>query len=163
MIEVGERRRVVERAAIFDADEVSRLSLRNAQESLSQRGESAASAAAATAMERAQALGIDEISVTWSFPIALTAFGYTRTTGRAGDGILQGFSTKPDQYEGKYPIVAVATETEAVLISLNPSRVLNWLAANDAADPSTQDPKLQVLRVFASEGTNPRPARWCEL
>ena len=38
VIDVGERRRVVERAALFDASEVSRLSLSDAQESLSERG-----------------------------------------------------------------------------------------------------------------------------
>ena len=158
VIEVGRRRRVVERAALFDKAEVSRLNLRDAQQSLSERGESAASQAVGAAMDRAQELGIDDVSVTWAFPIALAAFGYTRTTSRAGDGILHGFSTKSDQYQGKYPIFAVATDTEAVLITLNAARVMDWLAKNNAGDPPGEDPKLQILRIFASEASTPRPA-----
>ena len=158
LIEVGQRRRVVERAALFDTSEVSRLSLSGAQESLDQRGETAASRAVVAAINRAHGLGIDDISVTWAFPIALAAFGYTRTTGRPGEGILQGFLTSSDQYQGKYPIFAVATDTEAVLITLNAARVMGWLAEEGASDPAGEDPKLQVLRIFASEALNPRPA-----
>ena len=153
--EVGERRHVVERAALFDTDEVSRLSLHDARESLRQRGESAAATTVATAMERAHELGVDDISVTWSFPIALAAFGYTRTTGRVGEGTLRGFSNRPDQYDNKYPIFAVATDTEAVLIALDPSRVLEWLADHGALEAPDGDPRLQLLRVFATEESNP--------
>lgn len=158
VIEIGKRRRVIERAALFDTDEVNRVSLSDAQLSLSQRGEAAASTTVATAIERAQRLGMDDISVTWSFPVALAAFGYTRTTSKAGEGTLHGFSTKPDQYEGKYPIFAVATDTEAVLITLNPSRVVEWLAVHDAEAPPAEDPKLRILSAFATEDTDPRPA-----
>ena len=155
MDEVGERRQVVERAALFDTDEVSRLNLSDAQESLRHRGESAAATAVGTAVERARELGIDDISVTWSFPIALAAFGYTRTTRRAGEGILRGFSNRPDQYDNKYPIFAVATDTEAVLITLDASRVLAWLADIGALETSDGDPRLQLLRVFAAEESDP--------
>ena len=159
VIDVGERRRVVERAALFDTSEVSRLSLSDAQESLSERGEIAASQAVASAIDRANELGIESISVTWAFPIALAAFGYTRTTGRPGEGILQGFNTASDQYQGKYPVFAVATDTEAVLVTLDAARVMKWLAQQGASDPANEDPKLQILRIFASEVSNPRPAQ----
>lgn len=159
VIDVGERRRVVERAALFDTSEVSRLSLAGTLESLNERREAAASLAVATSIDQARRLGIDDISVTWDFPIALAAFGYTRTTGRPGDGILQGFRTSPDQYQGKYPIFAVATDTEAVLITLNAVRVMDWLAHEVATDLSDEDPRLQILRIFASETSNPRPAQ----
>ncbi len=159
VIAVGERRPVVERAALFDKDEFSRLPLQAAHESLQQRGESAAATAVATAMERANGLGINDISVTWSFPIALAAFGYTRTTPTLGAGILRGFSNRPDQYDNKYPVFAVATDTEAVLITLDPSRVLGWLADNAPLDTTHDDPRLQLLRVFAAEESDPQPAR----
>ena len=158
VIEVGERRRVIERAALFDTGEVSRLSLDDAKKSLSDREEHAASLAIDMAIDQAQLLGIEDISVTWSFPIALAAFGYTRTIGSPGEGILQGFSHRHGQYEGKYPVFAVATDTEAVMITLNPDRVLNWLAENGIWETSDEDPKLQLLRVFASEASNPRAA-----
>ena len=106
-------------------------------------------------MERAHELGVDDMSVTWSFPIALAAFGYTRTTGRVGEGTLRGFSNRPDQYDNKYPIFAVATDTEAVLITLDPSRVLEWLADHGALETPDGDPRLQLLRVFATEESNP--------
>ena len=157
VIDVGERRRVVERAALFDTSEVSRRTLRNAQKSLSERGETAASQAVASAIDKAHDLGIASISVTWAFPIALAAFGYTRSTGRPGEGILQGFLSSPDQYQGKYPVFAVATDTEAVLITLSAARVMDWLAQQHAVDPTDEDPKLQILRLFASEASNPRP------
>lgn len=159
VIDIGQRRRVVERAALFDTSEVSRLSLNDAQESLSERGEIAASQAVTSAIDKAHELGIDDISVTWAFPIALAAFGYTRTTGRPGEGTLQGFFSSADQYQGKYPVFAVATDTEAVLITLNAARVMNWLTHQDAVEPAGEDPKLQILRLFASEAANPRPAK----
>ena len=112
----------------------------------------------ASAIDKARELGIDDISVTWAFPIALAAFGYTRTTGRPGEGILQGFFASSDQYQGKYPVFAVATDTEAVLITLNAARVMDWLAQQDVGDPADEDPKLQILHLFASEAANPRPA-----
>lgn len=157
--DIGERRRVIERAALFDTSEVSRLSLHDAQKSLSERGETAASQTVNSAIGRANELGIDEVSVTWAFPIALAAFGYTRTTGRPGEGILQGFTSSSDQYQGKYPIFAVATDTEAVLATLNAARVLDWLAQQDVADLTDEDPKLQILRLFASEAADPRPVK----
>lgn len=159
VIEVGERRRVVERAALLDTSEVSRLSLAGAQESLHERGETSASLAVAAAVDQARKLGIDDISVTWDFPIALAAFGYTRTTGRPGEGVLQGFRTSADQYQGKYPIFAVATDTEAVLITLNAGRVVDWLAQEEVGEPTDEDPRLQILRIFASEASDPRPAQ----
>ena len=159
VIEVGQRRRLVERAALFDTSEVSRLSLSGARESLNERGEAAASQAVSAAIDRAHDLGIDDISVTWDFPIALAAFGFTRTTGRPGEGILQGFRSGSDQYQGKYPIFAVATDTEAVLVTLDARRVMDWLAQEDASDAANEDPRLQILRIFASEPSNPRPAQ----
>ena len=159
VIDVGERRCVIERAALFDTSEVSRLSLGDAQESLDERGEPAASLAVAAAIDQARKLGIEDICVTWDFPIALAAFGYTRTTGRPGEGILQGFLTSSDQYQGKYPIFAVATDTEAVLVSLDASRVMDWLVQEQVSDPGDEDPRLEILRIFASEASNPRPAQ----
>ena len=35
---------------------------------------------------------------------------------------------------------------------------MDWLAQQDAGDPADEDPKLQILRLFALEAANPRPA-----
>lgn len=158
VIEVAKRRHVIERAALFDTDEVNRLGLSHASNSLRDRGESAAAREIDEAIHRAESLGIDEISVTWSFPIALAAFGYTRSTGRPGDGILRGFLNRQGRYEGKFPIFAVATDTEAVILTLSASSVIDWLVENGAWQTADDDPKLQILRVFASEASNPLAA-----
>ncbi len=158
VIEIGERRRVVERAALYDSSEVTRLTLNGARQSLMDRGALEAAQAIDASMNLGSRLGIEDIGVTWGFPIALAAFGFTRSVGKPGEGILQGFANSPDQYEGKYPIFAVATDTEAVLVTLDPARVLRWLAQQDLICLGEEDPRLQVLRVFASEVENPRPA-----
>ena len=159
LIDVGERRRVVERAALFDSAEVNRLGLSDARESLRDRSEFAAALAVDRAISRARSLGVDEVSVTWAFPIALAAFGYTRTSGIAGDGTLQGFAERPGQYDGRYPIFAVATDTEAVIVTLSPQAVLDWLVHKGAWQVSEDNGKLQVLKVFALEESKPRAAR----
>ena len=35
---------------------------------------------------------------------------------------------------------------------------MDWLAQRDAGDPAAEDPELQILRLFALEAANPRPA-----
>lgn len=154
-------RPIVERAAVFDTTEMQRIALDEARSSLRDRGETAESATISEAIARGFSLGIEEIAVTWSFPIAMAAFGYTRCVNSVGEGVFQGFA-RTGAYDGKFPIFAVASDTEALLVTLTPSAVLRWLSeASLWAGPSPTeagDMRRAILKVFANREGNPEPA-----
>jgi uncharacterized CHY-type Zn-finger protein len=161
VIDLGRTRPMVERAMVFDRQEVARITLSDARDAAMDRGHEAAALAIDGARQQAQDMGIEDISVTWNFPIASGAFGYTRSVNGQGDGKIRGFAQR-DLYEGKTPVFAVATETEAVLVTVSATRVLEWLAARGtyAAVPP-DDPaeaRGEILRLFAEREATPVPA-----
>jgi hypothetical protein len=161
VLALGRERTLVERAAIFDASELRRITLADAYRGMLDRGEPTAAAAVDAAQRQAEGLGIEDISVTWAFPIAVAAFGYTRVASKRGEGRLRGFA-RQGAYEGRIPIFAVATETEAIILTLSARQVLKWLieagiyAGSEAVDE--QAARQEVLGIFARQETDPAPA-----
>jgi hypothetical protein len=75
-------------------------------------------------------LGIDAIRVVNDFPLALCAFGYTRTARDPNRTMITPF---PPDDSGKIPVFALASETEALWFQLDPVRVVAWLRDNGLA------------------------------
>lgn len=91
--------------------------------------------AGATDIEDAQKkaadlLGISDIRVINDFPLALCAYGYTRTARDPSRTVIKPF---PTEQNGRIPIFAIAAETEALWFQLDPLRVYTWLLENGLA------------------------------
>lgn len=161
LLDVGAQRTVVERAALYDRDELQRFTLDDIQATLLSRGETTASEAVAHARTFAESLGISELAVTWSFPIALAAFGYTRETRARGEGKVHGFGER-GRYDGATPVFTAATETEALLGNLSAARVMKWLHTKGAISgpplESEAEARRALLELFARKQEDPAPA-----
>lgn len=152
--ELGQRRLLLERASLFDREQISRYSLQDAEQEAHNLNRAAAVEALRAAQRRTHELGVEELGVTDQFPIAIAAYGYTRTSKRPNTSTLRGFA-ESGQYDNKDPIFAVSTNTEAVLLSLSAVRVLEWLHARGLYEPPPMEEeraaRLAVLEMFAAE------------
>lgn len=164
VVSLGGQMRLLERALLFDRDEVARISLDYIEADALRQGRTPVVQSVRRAMSRAQKLGIEEVAVTWNFPIALASFGYTRTVRERGAGRIRGFAQQ-GRYDGKTPVFAVASDTEAVLVTLSARRVLEWLTdQGDWLEVPTEDRKCReaILQVFANRESVPAPAEKVE-
>lgn len=75
-------------------------------------------------------MGISEIRVVNDFPLALCAYGYTRTSRDPSRTVVTPF---PVDERGKTPIFSISSETEALWFQLDPKRVVAWLLQNGLA------------------------------
>lgn len=125
---VAIRRPVYERAAVYDRNELRRLTLTEQQSQAANRGDTLQAEALKDAAELTTAMGISELAVTWEFPIAKVAFGYTREGDQPHETVLRGFRHQSHN-DGKCPVYAVASETEALLVTLSAQEVLCFLHA----------------------------------
>jgi hypothetical protein len=75
-------------------------------------------------------MGIRDMRIINDFPLALCAVGYTRTSRDPSRTVLTPF---PVDENGKIPIFAISSETEALWFQLDPLRVVKWLLANGFA------------------------------
>ena len=110
-------------------------------------------------------MGISELAVTWEFPIAKVAFGYTREKHTPGEAAIRGFR-HARQHDGKYPVFAVSSSTEALLVTLSANDVLAFLhhRGEIATAPDDEDAaRRQLLEVFAAEEVQPAPAETIRL
>ena len=123
---LGRSRQLLERAVLFDLQQFTRRTLRESEAEAVGDARLDAAGRLSRARRLATGLGIAEIAVTMEFPIAVAAYGYTRVHRKPGEATLQGFA-RQNEYEGRSPIFAVTTDTEAVLVTLSASRVIKWL------------------------------------
>lgn len=75
----------------------------------------------------AELLGISNIRVVNDFPLALCAYGYTRTARDPSRTVITPF---PVDERGRIPVYAIAAETEALWFELDPLKVYEWLLRN---------------------------------
>jgi hypothetical protein len=147
---------------LFDQEHHPEHSLETARAEADKRGHVAAVGRLDMARSQATAMGIEAMHVTWDFPIALAAYGYTRGTADPSESRILSFR-KPNQYQGKVPIFAVATKTEAVILTLSPLAVLRWLVNSGlGAGQIPEDPyeaKTAILAIYAAEELTPEPAK----
>lgn len=163
VLELGEGRRMLERAMLFDPNVVpDRRSLADARAEEAALGRTLAVEAIQSAEDEANSLGIEEISVTLEFPILLGAYGFTRKRRDPGAAHLHGFA-KQNQYDGKTPIFVAVSKTEAILVSLAARDVMGWLASvglvGSQAFDSERDARLALLETYAEEGAAADRAR----
>jgi hypothetical protein len=151
---------VYERAAVYDRTELRRFTLEEQQTRVLSRGDTLQAEALRDANALGARMGINELAITWEFPIAKAAFGYTRERHEPGEAALRGFR---NQYhnEGKCPVYAVASTTEALLVTLSAKDVLDFLhhrgeLASVPADEAGA--RRELLAIFAEEQARPTPA-----
>jgi hypothetical protein len=153
--QLAELRQLVERAVLYDKEQIPRQSLSDVQSSAEDAGRRATARALRSAQELAADLGIADISVTDRFPIAAAAYGYTRSSKQPGKCTLKGFGGRGTEYEGKTPVFTVTTDTEALLVTLSAKSVLKWLQSEGlyAADGlgTEREARLAILELFASK------------
>ena len=157
---VASTRPFYERAAVYDRNEVPRLALADQAAAARVRGDVLQADAMQEAVDLATVMGIAELAVTWEFPIAKVAFGYTREQHEPGFGAIRGFRHQRE-HDNKYPVYAVATTTEALLVTLSPKEVLTFLYQRGevASAPADEDAaRQQLLEVFADADARPAPA-----
>lgn len=103
-------------------------------------------------------LGFSKVAVIRELPIALVAFGYTR---EFPDHRAQLKPLQPPERDraAKRPLVAIESNTEAVLFELDPMRLWSWAAANGwTSDPEPQDSaaaRAWVLSTTYTDGPTP--------
>ncbi len=162
---MGRNRPFYERAAVYDMAEVQRFSLADQLQRARERGDTVQAEAIAAAATLATDMGISELAVTWVFPIAKVAFGYTREKHLPGEAAIRGFR-HAKQHDGKYPVFAVNSSTEALLVTLSAKDVLTFLhhrSEISTAPPDDNTARHQLLEIFAAEETQPMPAETIRL
>jgi hypothetical protein len=91
--------------------------------------------------------GVAELRLTSEFPILSAVFGYHRTFDDPQESHYPAIRSFPQKGDG-LPIYAAPTETEAILLSLDPRAVANWLYENNlvSEDPDRlADPEISAL------------------
>lgn len=74
-------------------------------------------------------LGLREISLIQDYSIINATFGYSRAEYSNNQCRLNPFPADP-RYQGRLPIFVDQVQADALLITLDPKRVLRWLSAN---------------------------------
>lgn len=158
---VAAQRPFYERAAVFDQVEVPRLSLADQLHRAQERGDLLQSESLEAATGLAARMGISELAVTWEFPIAKVAFGFTRERHQPGEAAIRGFYRK-NQNDNKFPVYAVTASTEALLVTLSAVDVLGYLkqrGETDIAPCEESGARRQLLELFAAEAARPFPTQ----
>ena len=161
MENVAIQRPFYERAAVFDDAEVPRITLAQQRDRAQRTGDTVQAEAIDSALRLATNMGISELAVTWEFPIAKVAFGFTRERHKPGEAAIRGFR-HPRQNDGKYPVYAVGSSTEALLVVLSARDVLGFLHHCEQLETAPTDEDIarrQLLEIFAEEETRPVAAR----
>ena len=74
-------------------------------------------------------LGMKEIALVQDYSVIHATFGYSRAEYTNNQCRLNPFPADP-RYQGRLPIFVDQVHADAILVSLDPHRVLQWLAAN---------------------------------
>lgn len=88
-----------------------------------------------------QQLGINWIGCVTNFPIAMAAIGYSRVSNTPGDAFINPFRTERVDTD-RTPVYVVTSDTEGIIVQLDPMRIVHWLLANGFA--KTNKPTSQL-------------------
>jgi hypothetical protein len=112
-------------------DKTSLCSIEDVSSMLRRRQDDAGAKDILDAQAKARTLmGIQDVRIINDFPLALCAFGYTRTSRDPARTVLTPF---PADDRGKIPLFAMSSETEALWFQLDPARAAAWLIDNGLA------------------------------
>ena len=93
-------------------------------------------------------LGISDIRIVNDFPLALCAYGYTRTSRDPVRTVITPF---PVDDRGRIPVYAIAAETEALWFQLDPLKVYDWLFKNGLVDSNVPASREEAwARLYAA-------------
>lgn len=128
---------LIEHTAILDALDV--MQTQNVLQNIKQRGDSVG----ALDFEEGVKFSQDRMGFKWmgcitNFPIAMASFGYSRVSNIPGKAFLNPFNSQKIG-GGKVPVYVINTSAEAIMIQLDPVRVVKWLMANDLAFGTSPD------------------------
>jgi hypothetical protein len=157
---VARERPFLERAAVFDPSELQRTTLEDQLRSARAKGDALQAASIQSGIDFSNLMGFSELSVTWEFPIAKVAYGYTRESPLPGESAARGFRTVVNR-DDKYPLYAVTSKTESLLLTMSALEVAGFLADDGfiATRPSAEEAaKRELLGIFAREAADPLPA-----
>lgn len=120
------RRWLVEHTTLLDETDISTIP--DVAAMLRRAGDEAGARDIEESQKKAvELLGISNIRVINDFPLALCAYGYTRTARDPARTLITPF---PVDDRGRIPVYAIASETEALWFQLDPLRVYAWLLEN---------------------------------
>lgn len=123
------RRWLIEHTTLLD--KTSLCSIEDVSSMLRRRQDDAGAKDILDAQAKARTLmGIQDVRIINDFPLALCAFGYTRTSRDPARTVLTPF---PADDRGKIPLFAMSSETEALWFQLDPARAAAWLIDNGLA------------------------------
>lgn len=113
-----------------------------------------------------QSTGIVEISLVEDFPVVIVVFGYTRVSSdpelRIGDRVIRTtfrrfptFRMSTERLQDKIPLFTRVSETEGLVVRLDPIRLLEWLERRTPGSVGTVpnqkgDAKTWLLRNVGS-------------
>lgn len=81
------------------------------------------------ARSAARRMGFGRVSLISDFPITTATFGYSRSDYRPGRCYINPFP--PDQdHNSKFPIFVDMVQADAIMMKLDPNRVIRWLERN---------------------------------
>lgn len=94
-------------------------------------------------------IGLSRLALVSDYPIITAAYGYSRAEYRPNQCRLNPFPAHPD-HGGKFPIYVDQVQADALLISLNPNRVIAWLERNGCQPviPAGSEPNLALRAYF---------------
>ncbi|MGV0585263.1 hypothetical protein ABQE45_16110 [Mycobacteroides chelonae] len=143
---------MVERAGLFDRDIIT--DRRSFSDVEAEASGTAAIAAVSAASEALAGLGIEDISVTQSFPIVVASYGYTRADRQAGRAHLRTYAV-PRQYSNKTPIFAVPANTEALLVTFDAGTILGFLQHlrlwPGPVPVTSREAKMAIAEILAAD------------
>ncbi len=99
--------------------------------------------------EIARQMGLSRLVLVSDYPIITATYGFSRAEYRANQCRLNPFPPHPD-HGGKFPIFVDQVQADALLLSLNPDRVIAWLERNGCQPiiPAGSDPNLSRRAYF---------------
>jgi hypothetical protein len=79
--------------------------------------------------EIATQMGLSKVALVSDYPIITATYGFSRAEYQPNQCRLNPFPAHPD-HGGKFPIFVDQVQADALLLSLNPDRVISWLERN---------------------------------
>lgn len=100
-------------------------------------------------IHNARQMGLSRLILVSDYPILTAAFGYSRAEYRPNQCRLNPFPAHPE-YSGRFPIFVDQIQADALLLNLNPERVISWLEQNGCKPiiPNGSDQQLSRRAYF---------------
>lgn len=103
--------------------------------------------------ERASNLNIASVRLVENFPITTAVYGYTRVTPEPEDGVHLRPLRSADQERNLDEVYVQTSDTEAIVVSLDPEAVVDWLDQNlSSFEPPRRDVRDWLLRTMTRDG-----------